>query len=315
VVTEGGTRPEGGERADVPGLVGAAMAVTAWGAGTVLIKGIEMGGLAVAVYRFWFYGGLLLVWMWARGTPFRLRVLRDSMWGGIALGLDVAFFFSAIKLTNVVNATLMSSLQPLVVGVVAARFFGERIRGRDALWASLALVGVVGVVIGSNGTPEWSLTGDLLAFAAMLAWSAYFVASRGSRSKLTPTEFTAGTALWTAAITTPLAIGFGQDLSVPPARELGLLVAMTLLAGLVGHTLMNWSLVRIPLWVGSMMTLLIPVSSSALAWVLLGEALSPAQIGPMVLVLVALGVVVRGNATSTPEPPAAPATARTVPGP
>ena len=79
------------------GLMGAAVAVTCWGAGSVITKGIDMGGLAVAVYRFWLYSALILIWMRARRTPFRLAILRDSMWGGIALGLDVALFFTAEK--------------------------------------------------------------------------------------------------------------------------------------------------------------------------------------------------------------------------
>ena len=52
---------------------------------------------------------------------------------------------------------------------------------------------------------------------------------------------------------------------------LALLLVMVALAGVVGHALMNWSLVRIPLWVGSTFTLLIPVVSAMLAWVFLDE--------------------------------------------
>jgi drug/metabolite transporter (DMT)-like permease len=278
------------------GLLGAALAVTAWGAGSVITKGIDMGGLAVAVYRFWLYSTLILLWMRARRTPFRLVVLRDSMWGGIALGLDVALFFSAVKITNVVDATLISSLSPILVGVVAARFFGERIRGRDAAWSCVALVGVLGVVLASNGTPEWSAKGDLLALGAMLAWSGYFIASKASKSRLTPTEFTAGTALWAAIINTPLAVAFGQDLSLPAADTLAWLIGMTLLSGLIGHSLMNWSLVKIPLWVGSTFTLLIPVTSSILAWIFLGESLNLAQGAAMALVLAALAIIVAGQA-------------------
>jgi drug/metabolite transporter (DMT)-like permease len=284
------------------GLAGAALAVTAWGAGSVIAKGIDMGGLAVAAYRFAFYWLLLVVWMGLRGSRFRWRVVKDSAWGGIALGVDVALFFSAVKLTNVVNATLIGSLQPVVVGVVAARFFGERIRRSDAGWSALALVGVTLVILASNGTPEWSAKGDLLAFLAMLSWSAYFIFSKQSRTRMTPTEFTAGTAFWAAAINIPLAIAFGQDLSVPPADSILLLVLMTLLSGLIGHSLMNWSLVRIPLWVGSTFTLLIPVTSALLAWAFLGEALNVAQVAAMALVLVSLAMIVRGQSSRTQAP-------------
>jgi len=278
------------------GLSGAGIAVVAWAGGSVLAKGIDMPAMAIGVYRFALFTMIMVVWLRTRGTPLTLRALKYSLPGGIALGLDIAFFFSAVKLTNVVNATLIGALQPILVGVIAARFFGESIKRRDALWSLAALAGVVGVVIASNGTPEWSLKGDLLAFAAMLCWGAYFIASKESKKNLTPVEFTTGTAFWTAIINLPLGLAFGQDLSWPNTRSWMGLLLMTVAAGFIGHTLMNWSLVRIPLWVGSTFTLLIPVASAILAWVFLDESLSLSQAAAMAVVLFALAVIVRGQA-------------------
>lgn len=272
--------------------MGAGLAVSAWAAGTIITKSIDMGGLAIGVYRFWLFSILIVAWMARSGTPMRWSVLRDSALGGIALGLDIAFFFSAIKLTTVVNATLIGSLQPIVVGVVAARFMGEEIKKRDALWSLLALVGVAGVIVASSGVDEWSLSGDLLAFAAMITWSGYFIFSKKSKDKLSSTEYTAGTAIWTALIVTPLAVGFSQDLGWPGWNDIAWLLVMVALAGVVGHSLMNWSLVRIPLWVGSTFTLLIPVVSAILAWIVLDEALTVAQVVAMGLVLFSLAMIV-----------------------
>jgi len=261
-----------------------------------------MGGLAIGVYRFWLFSVLIVAWMASRGTPMRWSVLRDSALGGIALGLDIAFFFSAIKLTTVVNATLIGSLQPIVVGVVAARFMGEEIKRRDALWSLLALVGVGGVILASSGVEEWSLGGDVLAFAAMFTWSGYFIFSKKSKDKLSSTEYTAGTAIWTAVIVTPLAIGFSQDLGWPGWNDIVLLLIMVALAGVIGHSLMNWSLVRIPLWVGSTFTLLIPVVSAILAWIILDEALSLPQAAAMGLVLLSLAMIVSGQRSGGEQP-------------
>ena len=295
------------------GLVGAGIAVCAWSTGTVLAKGIEMGGLAIGAYRFWFFAIVIIGWMWVSGTPFRLRVMRDSMWGGIALGADIALFFSAVKLTSIVNATIIGAMQPIVVGVVAARFFGEKIRPRDALWSLVALTGTVLVVAASAGDDTHDIRGDLLALAAMLSWSAYFITSKNSKRNMSPTEFTAGTALWTALICTPLGFAFGQDMSMPSWHNWGLLIAMAVGSGLVGHALMNWSLVRIPLWIGSTFTLLIPVFSALLAWDFLDEPISPAQGAAMAVVIGALAVVVRGQ--SQPAPVAPPATPPTLDAP
>jgi drug/metabolite transporter (DMT)-like permease len=296
------------------GLIGAGIAVCAWSTGTILAKYIDMGSLAIGFYRFAFFASVLLVWMRVRGTPFRLRVIRDSMWGGLALGADIALFFSAVKLTSIVNATIIGSMQPIVVGVIAAKFFGETIGLRNVAWSLVALTGTVVVVAASAGGDTSDLRGDLLALGAMLSWSAYFIASKNSKKTMTSTEFTAGTALWTMAICVPLGFAFGQDMSWPSATNWGWLIVMAASSGLIGHAMMNWSLVRIPLWVGSTFTLLIPVFSALLAWVVLGEAVTLVQGIAMAVVIGALAVVVRNQSqpapvvAAIPEPASAPHT-------
>ena len=56
---------------------------------------------------------------------------------------------------------------------------------------------------------------------------------------------------------------------------------------------MNWSLVRIPLWVGSIFTLFVPVVAAALAWIFLGESLNTLQVLSTVVVILALGSILR----------------------
>ena len=203
------------------GLIGAAIAVCAWSTGTILAKYIDMGSLAIGFYRFAFFGLAIIAWMRVRGTPFRLRIVRESMWGGIALGADIALFFSAVKLTSIVNATIIGSMQPVVVGVIAAKFFGEHIGLRNVVWSLVALTGTVVVVAAGADDGTSDIRGDLLALAAMLSWSAYFIASKNSKKTMTSTEFTAGTALWTMAICAPLGFVFGQDMSWPSATNWG----------------------------------------------------------------------------------------------
>jgi drug/metabolite transporter (DMT)-like permease len=76
---------------------------------------------------------------------------------------------------------------------------------------------------------------------------------------------------------------------------------------------MNWSLVRIPLWIGSTFTLLIPVFSALLAWVFLDEAVSLVQGVAMAVVIGALAIVVRGQ--SKPAAASSPLAAATIDGP
>ncbi len=286
------------------GIIGGLVAVSAWGLSGVIAKHIEMGGIAIGAYRFTTYGLVVGVAMTARGTRISRRVLRGSMWGGIALGLDVAFFFSAIKHTSIANATVIGALQPVVVGIFSWRLFGEQIRRRDVTLGLVALLGVFVVVLSADSAAGPSLDGDLLAVGALFAWAAYFVFSKRAKGVLTSNEYTVGAALWVGVINFPLAAAFGQSLAWPTAESWVWLLALTFGAGVFGHAMMNWSIQQIPLWLGSTLTLLIPVVSAVAAWVFLDEPLTLMQVLAMAVVLAALAGVITGQSGigSRPRP-------------
>jgi drug/metabolite transporter (DMT)-like permease len=289
------------------GLGAVAVAVAAWGATGVLIKSIEMDSIAIAAWRFLMYAVVLTLWMYARGGRLTRRVLTASFAGGALLGADVMLFFTAVQLTNIVNATTIGALQPIVIAVFATRVLGERIHGREYVAAAAAIVGVVVVVTQSSGTPEWSGVGDLAAVGALASWSGYFIVAKRTSGVLTPLEFTVGAAWWVAAVSFPSGLIVGQDLSPPPASEWLPLLGLLAVGGLLGHSLMNWGIPRIPLWLSSTSTLLIPVFASVSAWIFLGESLSAWQLAAMGVVVTSLGVVVVAQTRPTPVlPPQAP---------
>jgi drug/metabolite transporter (DMT)-like permease len=131
-------------------LLGATLAVSMWGSSGVLVKLIDLTSTEIAVYRFAIYGATMVGFMALRGARLTLRALRLGLWGGLALGLDVALFFEAIKRTTIVNATVIGTLQPLVVAIYASRVERERIGRANKVLGSVALVAAVGVVVGSS---------------------------------------------------------------------------------------------------------------------------------------------------------------------
>ena len=232
-----------------------------------------------------------------------LRVLRESMWGGIALGADIALFFSAVKLTSVANATVIGSLQPIAIALVSVPLFGERISLRSLCLGVVALGGAVTVVLSGADDSTTSLAGDMLAAGALISWAAYFIFSRRAKERISPQQYTAGTSVRTAAINLPLAIAFGQDLSWPDGTSWLWLLILTFGSGLLGHSMMNWSIQQIPLWITSTFTLLIPVVGATAAWVWLDEPLSGTQIAAMFVVLDALAGIVTAQDGGAARPP------------
>jgi drug/metabolite transporter (DMT)-like permease len=278
-------------------MAGALVAVTAWGLSGVISKHIDMGGIAIAAYRFVAYFLALSIFMHLRGTRITVRMLRLSLWGGLALGVDVALFFSAVKHTSVANATIIGALQPVLVAIVAHRFFGERIRPRDMGFGAIALVGVVVVVLNAADSTKTDISGDILAVGALFAWAAYFIFSKLAKGKLTGNEYTIGSAFWVGVTNVPLAFAFGQDMSWPSAESWLWLLILAFGAGIMGHSIMNWAIQQIPLWVGSTFTLFIPTVAAFSAWIFLGEQLTATQMVANAVVVLALGGVVTGQAS------------------
>jgi drug/metabolite transporter (DMT)-like permease len=275
------------------GVPAAAIAMVGWAASGVIAKGLsELGPLAVVFWRMWLYTAIVLVFLWANGTPLRWSSIKISAWGGFSLAFDIMLFFTALRLTTVANATVVASLQPLLMLYLAPKIFGEQPKGKHWGMALVAIGGIAIVVFGSSGIPEWSVWGDLLALMTLFAWTGYFVFSKLSTQKIEAAQYTGGSALVCSLVASPFALASGQAFEVPSAGAWVWLIILSIGPGFASHMLMNWSLARIPSWLGSTMTLAIPVTSTLMAWAFLGDQVSLWQFVGMGVVMFALAAVV-----------------------
>ena len=270
-----------------------------WAASGVIAKGIsELGVFAVVFWRMWIYAFIVLIFLKVRGTPLRKESLRVSWRGGISLGAGIMLFFTALRLTTVANATVIGSCQPLIMLLIVGRLFGERPRRRDWGLALVAITGVALVMFGSAGMPGWSPRGDLLSVATVFAWTGYFVFSKLSSRHIESSQYTGATALICALFASPFALASGQVFDMPSSNAWVWLVILSIGPGFASHMLMNWALVRIPAWLGSTLTLGIPVTATVMAWIFLGEDVVAVQFLGMGVVLLALGFIVIGQSKS-----------------
>ena len=273
-------------------LPSAILAVLVWGASSALIKGIEgLGGLSVAVYRIWFGAALVTVAFVASGGRVTWDLLRRSVPSGLAFTADLILFFSAVQITSVANATVIGALQPVLVLAVAGPLFAERARSSELVWGAVAVAGTAIVVLGGDGGGANSLNGDLLAIGALVAWTAYFVATKAVRQVLTPFEFLTGMAIVSALVTLPIPLLVDGVIESTDTRG-GLTIAfITVVNGLLGHFLMARAHGHVSLLTISLLTLAIPVISAAVAAMWLDESLTWLQVSGMAIVLVALALV------------------------
>ncbi len=277
---------------DGAGVASVLTAVTLMGIGSVVAKASAIDGPILALHRAWvaavLYAGLFL----AFGGRITVGSLRAAAPGGLFFGFELAFFFSAIQLTTVANATMIIALQPVAVLLFFSRRFGESVTPRELALAAIALVGVALVVFGSTASPSWSPLGDVLAVGALATWTLYFVASKTARRELGAIEYQGVSLLFSSVVMLPVALLFSGNVDPGPGNWWWI-AAMVAIPG-TGHLAMNWAHPRVPLGLISELTLLSPVISVALAAVVLdGETVNALQITGMVTVLAALAVLVK----------------------
>lgn len=289
------------QRSTPLGTAAATTAVVAWGLGNTIVASVPLPGTVISFYRL-LAGFLLYVSvLYVRGGRLTLRSLRHGWQGGLAFGLNVASFFVALRLTSVANATTIGALQPLLLMGFAAVMFSERIRTRHVICGMFATGGVAMVAFGAGAESPSDLVGDALAVVALVTMSWYFVASKSARRHLDTLEYMTVAIGVAFVVVTPLALATGDLLSqgLPGPRAALGIAAIVAIPG-SGHLLMNWAHNHTTLLLSSLVTLAIPVVSTASAALFLGQVVTAVQVMGIALVLASLAVVIAADARQVP---------------
>jgi drug/metabolite transporter (DMT)-like permease len=258
-----------------------ALAISFWRTG---LGAIAVGGVAVAGHR----GDLrhLARREWVRST-----------FAGIMLAGHFAAWTSSLKMTSVASATALVSLQVAWV-VVLARLSGRSIDTRVWVGLALSLAGVL-VVSGVDGTiSARAVAGDLLALSGGVFGAVYISVGGRVREHTTTVAYTV-VCYTVCALTLAVACAVAQvPLTGFDARSWGLIVAVTVSAQILGHSVFNHLLAVISPTLVSMLLLLEVPGAALLAAVFLGQAPPIAVYAGVGLICAGLVLVVRARAGS-----------------
>jgi len=280
------------DRRPVAGTVAVLFAVSVWGGVAVVIRFVDqVDGLVIAFHRLWMGALATTVAFYATGRGLRWESFKLAWPAGLAFVFDIVLYFSALKRTTVANATVVGALQPALVMLIVGPMFGEKVTRAMVWWSGVAIAGVAVVMYGGSGAPVWSLAGDLMAVAALFAWTAYFIVSKRVRKDIAPFEYLTAMMIVATLVITPIALLSGQRLD-PGGIDAWLWIAVLAVgAGGFGHLLLNWAHDHVDLAVMSLLTLAVPVFAVVSAAVFLSEGITTLQALGMVVVLAAIGVV------------------------
>lgn len=276
------------------------LGVFLYATGPVLARSSDTTGVLLSFWRLWFGVSVLGVGLIVHRLSGRelgtLKGFRFAVLAGTLFSFNQVFFFSAIKRTSVVDASLMGTLAPVVVAVVAIPLFGERPGRAFRAWSALAMVGTVIVILGSAASADGDILGMLMAVASTIFFALFFVVSKMGRQHISVVAFLT-TVMGTAAI---FVSGFVLVLGLEPgqvdARDKWIALGMAVIPGTLGHIVMTWPLNYVPANVPPLMRLAGPVLSGSMAWLILGEGFTAVQILGGVIILFGLSGAVRSKA-------------------
>lgn len=283
-------------------IIAAAIAVFAWGTGPIMNKIMTVDTPAIVFYRTLLGTPLMVYVAYATGGRLSRELMRRTAVPGILFALSFITGFAAIKMTSIANATLITTIQPVLVVLIAPRLFGERLSPRQLGYSFLSLAGVLMVVMAATSSSGADVSGDLMAAGNVVLWTSYFVIAKKNRMDgVHSWSFLAAIFVWLAIVVLPFGAITSNDLGQMTPKDWLCAAGMTLGPGLLGHGLMTWSQSDVDVTIASLLGLMSPVVSTALAMVFLGEMLTPLQLVGAFVVLTSLALLVANQRGSTPK--------------
>lgn len=274
---------------------------TAIGFAPVLVRFSDTGPSATAGHRLLL--ALPFLWMWLLGErrrvqpPARRPATRRDYLLLLAAGLwftgDLSLWHWSLQYTSVANSTLITNLAPVLVSLGAWAFWGEAITKRFLVGLALALGGSALLAGDSLRLDARHLLGDAIALVAAFFYAGYQLAVKRLRTRFGTATIMAWSGLAACPAFFLLATLSGETLLPSSARGWLAVAGLAVVCHVAGQTLIAHGFGHLPASVSSLSLLWQPVVAAALAWLLLGEAVSGLQWlgGVVVLLGIALATV------------------------
>jgi drug/metabolite transporter (DMT)-like permease len=204
---------------------------------------------------------------------------------GLLLGLHFATFISSVKITTVINATVLVNTTPAITLIIYWRWSKERPPITKLIGLLLCMSGIFLISMAEISFSLSSIIGDLMALTAAALWAVYLIIGKPVRervdilSTMTPIYFVGCLVLMILSLATG---GF----KFPASNQWAPLVGLAIFPTAIGHTLHFSSMKALRPYQTSVLALLEPVVATILAYFIFNEIPAlPFFIGAVIVLL------------------------------
>lgn len=274
-------------------LTALAIAIVAVSSSGPMIAACAAPALAIAFWRCFIGATVTAPFAWLKNQEIWRNLTKRDLVGaalaGFFLGLHFAAWIPSLRYTSIAASTAIVATQ-VVWAALIAHGLGVKAPGKEWFGIAISLIGVImltGIDVSLNPT---ALIGDLLALLGAMLAAAYMTVGQRVRKNIPTSVYT--TLVYAAAAVVLLVFVLASDspLTGYAARDWILILGLTVIAQLLGHTLMNMALRSLSATTISLAILLEMPGAVLIAWFWPGQQ-PPWQIFPAV-VLIMTGLVI-----------------------
>jgi drug/metabolite transporter (DMT)-like permease len=186
--------------------------------------------------------------------------------------------YTALNLTTAVNVSLILSITPVAIPLMAWMFWGDRVTPRQGAGIVLSFIGVAAIV--TRGKPQSVLShglapGDLIEIAAMILWSLYSTLVRWRPADLHPNTVLACSMAPAVLFILPAYLWESANVGPMPAdwQSLAMIAYVSLMASIAAFMFFNRAVEVVGPTRAGLFIHLIPMFATGAAVAFLGERL------------------------------------------
>ncbi|MDE0377475.1 MAG: DMT family transporter [bacterium] len=292
------------------------VSAVAFSTAPIFIQASSTSGPVFALWRSWIgivaiFAGVTLSGRIRIAFP-RGRDWRIPFWAGFFNAVSMVCFMTAVKFTSVVDISLLTMLNPVLIALWAIPMFGERPGLRFRLWTLVAILGSGLVILGGSTGPDGDPLGIALGIMSVLCWSFQFVSMKRARATMDTIPLMVGMLVVSTLFVSLFCFATRAAVWNLSGADMLNVVGVVVVPGGMGAMLLSWSLRWVPANVPPLMYLPAPFLAGAMAWFFLGEGVTLVHVGggAMTLAGVAAALLSRSGkallATAYTRPTASP---------
>ncbi len=241
----------------------------------IMIKACTLSPLLLAAGRL-LLAGIFLLPLFFRdlkrsGNRFSLKLIVPSVIPGILLGIHFISWIFGARMAPAANSTLIVNLIPVVMPFYIYLLYREKITPVEIAGTVISMIGVTVLAASDFSFDKGTFAGDAVCFVSMLFYALYTALARRNAR---------GRSLWIYIVPLYLiggvfcllvALPFVSPFTHYTGMDILMLLGLALVPTIVGHTVLNRSMMVLPAQTVSLINILQFVFAGVTAYLIFGE--------------------------------------------